>query len=84
MNPQNSKTYDPHRILLNLTDKINLREVINMLLYQSLAFTIPGKILKSHTKIINLKYQLQHGMKNSNYLMVHILYQTFKIILNIS
>ena len=38
---------------------------------------------KSHTVIINLKYQIQHGMKNLNYLMDHILYQKFKIILNI-
>ena len=27
--------------------------------------------MKSHTKTINLEYQLQHGMKNLNYLMVH-------------
>ena len=25
MNSENSKTFDPHRILLNLTDKINLQ-----------------------------------------------------------
>ena len=37
-----------------------------MLLHQSLAFTRHGKILKIKTKIINLKYQLQHGMKNLN------------------
>ena len=24
MNSENSKTYDPHRLLLNLSDKINL------------------------------------------------------------
>ena len=34
-----------------------------MLLYLTLAFTIHGKVWKSHTKIINLKYQLQHGIK---------------------
>ena len=33
---------------------------------------------------MNLKYQLQHGIKNLNYLMDHIVYQIFKIILNIS
>ena len=38
------KTSDPHRLLLNLTDKKNLKEAINMLLYQILAFTIHGKI----------------------------------------
>ena len=51
-----------------------------MLLYQTLAFTIHGKILKKSYKIIiNLKYQLRHGMKSLNYLMDHILYQIFKI-----
>ena len=37
-----------------------------------------------HTKILDLKYQLQHGMESLNYLMDHILYQIFKITLNIS
>ena len=44
MNSGNSKTSDPERLLLNLSDKINLRAVIDMLLYQILAFTIQGKI----------------------------------------
>ena len=30
------------------------------MLYQTLAFTIHGKITKNHIKLINLKYQLQH------------------------
>ena len=55
-----------------------------MLLCQTLVLMIHEKLLKSHVKIINLKYQLQHGMKNLNYLMDDILYQIFKTILNIS
>ena len=55
-----------------------------MLLYQTLAFTIHRKIQKNHAKIINLKYQLRQRMKTLNYMMDHILYQMFKIILNIS
>ena len=55
-----------------------------MLLYQILAFTIHGEIQKTHTKIINSKYQLQYGTKNLNYLVNHILYQIFKNILSIS
>ena len=43
MNSRNSKTFDSHGLLLNLTDKI-LKEVINMLLYQILASTIHRKI----------------------------------------
>ena len=55
-----------------------------MLLYKILAYDIYGKIRKSHTEIINLKYQLRHGMNNLNYQMDHILYQIFRIILKIS
>ena len=40
MNSKNSKTSNPDRLLLNLTDK----EVINMLLCEILAYTIHGKI----------------------------------------
>ena len=47
-----------------------------MLLYQMLAFTRHEKIfLKKHAKIISLKYQLRHEMRNLNYLIDHILYQ---------
>ena len=72
INCENSKTSDPHRLLLNLSDKLN------MLLYQTLVFTIHGKIQKSYTKIENLKYQLRYGMESLNYLMDHnmLLYQT--------
>ena len=57
-----------------------------------LVFTIHGKILeslirirnvKSLIRIINAKYRLQLGIKNQNYLIDHILYQIFEIILNI-
>ena len=84
MNSENSKTSDPHRLLLNLTDKIDLRRKDKYVALSNFVFTIHGKILKNHIKIIALRYQLQHGMKNLNYLTDHILYQIFKIILNIS
>ena len=41
MNSKNFKTCDPHRLLLNLSDKINLKR--NMVLYQVLAYIIHGK-----------------------------------------
>ena len=41
------------------------------------------KCKKSHIRTVNSKYHLQHGMRDLNYLMDHILYQIFKIILNI-
>ena len=46
-----------------------------------LLFITHRKTQKAHTKTINLKYQLQHGMINLNYQMVHILHQIFKTIL---
>ena len=74
MNSKNTKTSDLHRLLLSLKDKIDLRRKINILLYQILVFTMHGKILKSHVRTINLKYLLQHGMKNLNYLINHSRY----------
>ena len=50
-----------------------------MLSYQILEYDIEGKIWKSHTKTTNLKYQLQRGMINLNYLMNHILYQIWRL-----
>ena len=44
MNYENSKTSDPHRLLLDLTDKISLKRSDKMLLYQILAFSTHGKI----------------------------------------
>ena len=49
-----------------------------MLLYQILVTTTHGKIQKSYTKTIDLKYQLQHGMRSLICLTDHILYQIFK------
>ena len=44
MNSENSKTSDPHRILLKLTDKIDLRRKDKYIVYQILAIIIHGKI----------------------------------------
>ena len=35
MNSENSKTSDPHRLWLNLSDKLYKDKVINMFLYQT-------------------------------------------------
>ena len=45
MNSANSKKSDPHTLLISLSDKKKTyREVINMLLYQIVAFIIHGEI----------------------------------------
>ena len=83
INSENSKTSDLQRLLLNLTDKIDQRRKDKYIALSNFRIYYTWKNIKSHTRIINLKYQLQHRMKNLNYLMDHIIYQIFKIILNI-
>ena len=83
VNFKNSKTSDPHRLLLNLTDKINFDKKLIYVALSILAFTIYGKIQKSHIRTLKLKFRLEHGVKNLNYLMNHNVYQIFKIILNL-
>ena len=52
-----------------------------MLLYQILASTINGGILKSHIKT-NLKFLHQHEMENLNYQVYHVLYHMFNAVLS--
>ena len=47
MNSEKSKTTDRHKLLLNLTDEINFKKVMNMLLYQTqLQMSMIKKYLK--------------------------------------
>ena len=59
-NSENSKISDPHKLLLNLTDEIDLRkkDKYNTLSVLSIYYT--WKNIKSHIRIINFKNQLQH------------------------
>ena len=66
MNSKNSTTSDPHRLLLNLTDKIDLKRKDKYIALSSLSIYYTWKNIKSRVKTISLKYQLQHGMKNLN------------------
>ena len=76
MNSENIKISDTQRLFLNLSDKINLQRsdkyvaLSNRIIYYTWI-----NIKKSYKKIMNLKFHLQHGMKNLNYLMDHVLYQ---------
>ena len=72
MNSRNGKTIDPRRLLLNLTDKVNLKRSDKYVALSNLYYT--WKKFKSHTKIIYLKYQLQNGEKSVNYLTDDIEY----------
>ena len=44
MNSDNSKTSEPHFLILKLTEKSDLKKVKKILLYQILVFTIHGKM----------------------------------------
>ena len=58
INSKNSKTSDPHRLLLNLLDKTNLKrnDKFVALTNFSIYYTLKNK--KDHTKIISIQYQL--------------------------
>ena len=84
MTYKNCKTSDSHRLLLNPTDKTDLRKKFKYIALSNLSIYYTLKKLKNHARTINLKFQLKHVIKNLNYLMDRILYQIFKITLNIS
>ena len=73
MNDKNSATSNRHRLLLSLSDEIDLKTNNKYLTTPNLSIY--------YTKIINLKYQLRRGMKSLIYLMGHILCQLFEVIL---
>ena len=85
INSKNSETSDPHRLSLNHTDKMDLRRKSKDIALWVLSNYYAWK--KCPIGIVNWKYQLQHGMKNLNYLKDHILSQTllfiYKVIFNI-
>ena len=58
VNSKNSKTSDTHRLLLNLTYKINLKSDKYVAL-SNLTMYYTWEIWKNHIRTINLKYQLQ-------------------------
>ena len=61
MNSGNSKTSDPHRILLNLLDKINLKRSDIDIALSSLSVYYAWKYIKKSYK--NNKFEVQHGKK---------------------
>ena len=83
MNSENSKTSKPHILKLEFTDKIDLRLDKKVIALSNLSIYYTWSNVKVHIITINSKYQHQHGMKNSNYQMGHILYQIFRITSNI-
>ena len=63
MNSGNSKTFDSHRLLLNLSDKMHLKRSDGYVSLSNVSIYFTWKNIK------NIKYLLQHGMINLNYLI---------------
>ena len=84
MNSENSRNSEHHVLVLNLTDKLDLKRGQKSFALSNLSICYTWKNIKSSCKNNKLKkYLLQHGVMNLNYQMDHIQYQIFKIILSI-
>ena len=81
MNTENSKINKSHKCFYKFTDKLNLKNPNKSITFKK--FITHGKTLNLHITTLNLKYLLQLGIMNLIYLMDHILFQTFKIVLDI-
>ena len=84
MNSGNSKTCNPHRLLLNLSSKINLKTKDKYATLANVSIYYTWKNIKRSYKNNKFKISARHGMKSFNYLMENILYQIFSNILSIS
>ena len=86
MNSENSKTNEPHRFKLDLTDKRNLKNPNKNMALANLSITLImlGKTSNQKTTTINLKFLLQLGMILLIYSMFLVLLQIFKITLSLS
>ena len=84
MNTKNSKTSEPHRFQLDLTDKFNLKNPNKNMALANLSIYYTSKTSSQNTSTINLTFQHRLGMILLIYLMVLILLQIFKITLNLS
>ena len=84
MNSKISKISSTNKLPLSLSEKNKFKKSDKYVALSNLSICYTRENLKNHTKIINLKYQLENGMKNLNYMMDHVLYQICSIILNIS
>ena len=79
MNSKNSKSSDPHWLLLNLTDKVDLRRKDKYIALANLSIYYTWKNIKKSYKNNKSKISVPTWMRNLNYLMDLILYQILKI-----
>ena len=85
MNTENSKTNEPRMLKYNLIGKSNLKNPNKNMVLANLSIYYTWKNVKSiyiYIYMLNLKYPHLHGMKHLTYQMDRIIYQLYKIILN--
>ena len=83
INTVNSKTSELHRFRLDVTDKLNLKDLKKNMALVNLSITL-GKTQNLKTTTINLKFLLQLGMMLLIYQMLLIRFLTFRITLSLS
>ena len=71
INSENSKTFRPHILILNLANKMDLRRGETSVALSNLSIYYTWKNIKSSCNNNKFKIQLQHGMINLNYQMDH-------------
>ena len=82
-NSNNGKMSDPHRLLLNLTDKIDLRRKDKYVALSNISIYYTWENIKKSYKNNKFKISAPTWNEEFNYLMDHILHQIFKINLKI-
>ena len=82
MNSKNSETSDPHKLLLNLTGKINLKKSDKYIALSNFSVYYTWKIIRKSYK--NNKFKISTPTWNGTFELPDglILYQIFKIIFN--
>ena len=80
MNTENSKTNEPHKFVLNLTQRLDLRSSNKHVAFQNLSIYYTWKNIRQQHKNNKLKIIAPMGMISLNCLMVLAQCQIFKII----
>ena len=78
INTENSKTNEPHKLVLNLSQRLGIKSSNEHVALQP--FITRGKIQENSNKNNKLKIIAPTWMMSLNYQMVPILFQIFKII----
>ena len=84
MNTENSKTNEPHKFVLNLSQRLDLRSSDNHIALQNLSIYYTWKNVRKYYKNNKLKLIDPTWNDEFDYQRVFILFQIFKIISDIS